>query len=117
MLRRLFIALALFAGLAVASPALAQSAAAKAAVDAAKAQGVVGEQGDGYLGFVSGQGDASVKAAVDEINAGRAKAYQDIAAKSGASPEAAGQATALQLFAKLPAGYYYRPLGGAWTKK
>jgi uncharacterized protein len=117
MLRRLFVAFALVAGLAASGPALAQSAAAKAAVDAAKAQGVVGEQGDGYLGFVAGSGDPAVKAAVDEINAGRAKAYQDIAAKTGASPEAAGQATALQLFAKLPAGYYYRPLAGAWTKK
>ena len=117
MIRRLVLILALAAGLSAGGAALAQSSAAKAAVDAAKAQGVVGEQGDGYLGFVAGSGDTAVKAAVDEINAGRAQAYQVIAAKSGASPEAAGQATALQLFAKLPAGYYYRPLGGGWTRK
>ena len=117
MIRRLLLALALWTGLSAGGVALAQSSAAKAAVDAAKAQGVVGEQGDGFLGFPAGAPDAAVKAAVDEINAGRSKAYQDIAAKTGASPEAAGQATALQLFAKLPAGYYFRPLGGAWTKK
>jgi uncharacterized protein YdbL (DUF1318 family) len=117
MIRRLFLALAIAAGLAGASAALAQSAAAKATVDAAKAQGVVGEQGDGMLGLVSGSADPAVKAAVDEINAGRAKAYQDIAAKTGVAPDAAGQAAAQQLLARLPAGYYYRPLGGAWTRK
>ncbi len=35
------------ATLLVATPAYAQSGAAKAAVDAAKAKGIVGEQGDG----------------------------------------------------------------------
>jgi uncharacterized protein YdbL (DUF1318 family) len=109
--------LAAAAPLALAPAAFAQTAAAKAVVDAAKAQGVVGEQGDGYLGFVSGSGDPQVKAAVDEINAGRAKAYKDIAAKTGVSDAAAGEATALQLFAKLPAGTYYRPLGGSWMRK
>ena len=117
MIRRLFFALILAVGLAGAGGALAQSTAAKAAVDAAKAQGIVGEQGDGYLGFVGGTPDPAVKAAVDEINAGRSKAYQDIATKTGVSPAAAGEATALQLAARLPAGYYYRPLGGDWVKK
>ena len=116
MIRRMLIAFSLGFSL-VAGGALAQTAAAKATVDAAKAQGVVGEQGDGFLGLVNGSADPAVKAAVDEINAGRAQAYKDIAAKTGVSEAAAGEATALQLFAKLPAGNYYRPLGGAWTRK
>ncbi len=114
--RRFFIILAMAVGLA-APAAMAQSADAKAVVDAAKAQGVVGEQGDGFLGLVNGSPDASVKSAMDEINAGRAKAYQDIATKTGVSQAAAGEATAVQLLARLPAGYYYRPLGGSWMKK
>ena len=89
----------------------------EAVLDAAKAQGVVGEQGDGYLGLVSGSASPSVKAAMDEINAGRSKAYQDIATKSGVTPAAAGEATALQLFARVPSGQYYRPVGGGWTRK
>ncbi len=117
MISRLFPVLALALGLAVSGGAFAQSTVAKQAVDAAKAQGTVGEQGDGFLGFVSGKPDPQVKPAVDEINAGRAAAYKDIAAKTGVSEAAAGEATAVQLFARLPAGYYYRPLGGAWTKK
>ena len=63
-----------------ASGAMAQSAAAKTAVDAAKAAGTVGEQADGFLGIVAG-GDAALRASVAEINTGRAAAYKDIAAK------------------------------------
>jgi uncharacterized protein YdbL (DUF1318 family) len=103
-------------GGAAASPALADVASSKAAVDAAKAQGVVGEQADGFVGIVSG-GDAALRAAVAELNAGRAAAYRDAAAKTGVTPDAAGQATARQLIARLPAGQYYKGDGGAWTKK
>jgi uncharacterized protein len=121
MIRKTMTVLALAASLGaavsfVALPALAQSAAAKAAVDAGKASGTVGEQADGYLGVVSG-GDAALRAAVAEINVGRAAAYKDIAAKTGATPEAAGQATAKQLYARLAPGQYWKPLDGGWTKK
>ena len=117
MIRKTMTVLALAASLgAVALPVLAQSAAAKAAVDAGKASGTVGEQADGYLGVVSG-GDAALRAAVAEINTGRAAAYKDIAAKSGVTPDAAGQATAKQLYARLAPGQYWKPLDGGWTKK
>lgn len=96
--------------------AMAQSAAAKATVDAAKTAGAVGEQADGYLGIVSG-GDAALRAAVAEINTGRAAAYKDIAAKTGVTAEAAGQATAKQLYARLAPGQYWKPLDGGWIKK
>jgi uncharacterized protein YdbL (DUF1318 family) len=103
---------------AAAAPAFAQDlTAAKAAVDAAKTRGEVGEQGDGYLGFVRGPGDAALKAAVDAINAGRADAFRDAAAKTGVSPAAAGQAAAQQLLGRMPAGQYYKPLDGSWTRK
>ena len=115
-MRRTLIALTL--GLSLAAGAgLAQSAASKAAVDAAKASGVVGEQGDGFLGLVAGSAPPAVKAAVADINAGRAKAYQDIAAKTGVAESAAGEATARQLEARVPAGGFFKPLGGSWTRK
>ena len=122
MIRKTMTVLALAASLGavalplLASPAFAQSAAAKAAVDAGKAAGTVGEQADGFLGVVSG-GDAAQRAAVAEINAGRAAVYKDTAAKTGVTPEAAGQATAKQLYARLAPGQYWKPLGGGWTKK
>ena len=104
-------------GLAPSPAVAADLASAKATVDAAKAKGLVGEQADGYLGLVTGSADAPTEAAVTEINAGRAAVYRDTAAKTGVSPETAGEATAKLLIAKLSAGQFYKPLGGAWTKK
>jgi uncharacterized protein YdbL (DUF1318 family) len=95
----------------------ADAAAAKAVVDAAKARGEIGEQGDGYIGLVAPTVGADVRGAVAEINAGRAAVYRDTAAKTGVTPEAAGQATARQLLERLPGGQYYKPLDGAWTRK
>jgi uncharacterized protein YdbL (DUF1318 family) len=97
--------------------ALADTASAKAIVDAAKTQGVVGEQGDGFLGLVTGSADSNVAAAVAEINSGRAAVYRDAAVKSGVTPAAAGQAAAKQIFERIPSGQYYKPIGGAWTRK
>ena len=98
-------------------PATAQTAAQKAAVDAAKAAGVVGEQGDGLLGFVTAPTDPMLAAAVAAINVGREQVYRDIAMKTNVTPAAAGQATAEQLFSRLPAGQFFRPLNGNWTRK
>jgi uncharacterized protein len=106
-------ALALLAG---GGAAMAQSASAKAAVDQAKAQGQVGEQADGFLGVVGG-GDPGVRGAVAEINAGRAQAYREAAARTGVTPEAAGQATARQLEARLPPGQYFRTADGRWERR
>ena len=99
------------------TPAFADLAADKAAVDAAKAAGTVGEQADGYLGFVQGSGDGALSAAVNAINAGRRQVYAQTAGKTGVTAEAAGQATGAQLIAKVPAGQFFKPLGGGWTKK
>ena len=101
----------------LATPAFADLASDKAAVDAAKAAGTVGEQADGYLGLVSGSADATVTAAVNEINNGRRAVYTQTASKSGVSPEAAGQATGAQLIGRVPGGQFFKPIGGAWTKK
>ncbi len=105
-----------------ASPANAQGASAslasaKAVVDAAKARGVVGEQGDGFLGFVTSSGDAKLKASVAAINAGRAQAYRSVAARTEVSEAAAAQAAAQQIVALLPPGAYYQPTDGGWTRK
>ena len=98
-------------------PAHAQSAAEKSLVDAAKSRGQVGEQGDGYLGFVTPSTDPALAAAVAAINAGRMQAYRETAMRTGVSVDAAGQATAQQLFARLPAGQFFRPLNADWTRK
>ena len=111
--KKIFVALAL---MLLATPAFADLAADKATVDSAKAAGTVGEQADGYLGIVS-SANGSVTAAVNSINAGRREVYTQTASKSGVSPDAAGQATGAQLIAKVPAGQFFKPLGGGWTKR
>ena len=123
LMRKTILAIAAGLTLAAALPAgvaLAQGgdvAAAKSVVDAAKAKGIVGEQGDGLLGFVSASSDPQLNAAVATINAGRTEAYRNIASKTGVSELNAAQAAAQQVIAKLPSGYYYRPLDGGWTRK
>lgn len=112
-----WIVLAVATLLVGAGVAFADPASDKAAVDAAKAAGVVGEQGDGYLGFVNGSGDPALSSAVNNINNGRATVYAETASKSGVSRDAAGQATGAQLTARVPSGQYYKPLGGNWVKK
>ena len=109
-----FLSLA-FASPAFVAPAMAQSE--KAIVDAAKAAGTVGEQADGYLGFVNGSADGATTAAVNDINAGRADVYAQTAAKSGTTREAAGQATGAQLIARTPGGQFVKSLGGGWSRK
>jgi len=106
------------AGLFSASAAQADVAQSKALVDAAKAAGTVGEQADGFLGYVKPTGDAALKAAVDEINAGRAQLYREAAARNNVTPAAAGgSAFQTVITSKLRPGDYYRPEGGAWTRK
>jgi uncharacterized protein YdbL (DUF1318 family) len=110
-------ALSLALLLAFVQPAFADLASDKVAVDAAKSAGTVGEQADGYLGFVKGSADGATTAAVTAINAARGDVYSQTAAKSGVTRDAAGQATGVLLIGKLPAGEFYKPLGGGWTKK
>ena len=116
-MRKTLFAIAAGLSLIAAGAAFSQTPAQKASVDAAKTQGVVGEMGDGFLGFVTTGADASLKAAVTAINTGRAAVYADTAAKTGVTAEAAGQATARQLYDRIPAGQWYKPLGGSWTRK
>lgn len=109
---------ALALALALPVPVVAQSVQTKATVDSAKAAGVVGEQGDGFLGFVTGPADPSIKAAVADTNAGRAQLYNEAAAKNGVTPAAAGAAAFESVVkGKLRPGDYYRPVGGGWTRK
>ena len=102
----------------IAGSALADIAAAKAAVDGAKTAGIVGEQADGKLGLVKGTADVATKAAVAEINAGRAEVYAQAAAKNAVSVEAAG-AAAFQtvIMAKVKVGEFYKPTNGVWVRK
>lgn len=98
--------------------AMSQSASAKALVDAAKTAGQIGEQADGFLGFVTAPADPALKAAVAEINAGRRRVYEETAQRNGVTAQVAGVAAFKVLRdTKLKPGDYYRDLDGFWRRK
>ena len=101
-----------------ATPVAAVAMDAKSAVDAAKTAGFVGEQADGFLGFVKPSSDLALKGAVQEINEGRAALYRQAAAKNGVTVEAAGASaytTVVQV--RLKPGEHYKPGNGGWMMK
>lgn len=99
-------------------PAAAIAMDAKSVVDAAKTAGIVGEQADGFLGFVKASSDPALKGAVQEINEGRAALYRQAAAKNGVSVEVAGaSAYSTVVQARIKPGEHYKPNGGGWMVK
>lgn len=82
-----------------------------------KAAGLIGEQADGYLGFVTQNVPADIRQLVNEVNAKRKAGYQQIAAKQGTSlseVEKVGGNTAIE---KTLPGNYIRDQNGNWYKK
>lgn len=101
--------------LAAATLALLPQLAFALDLNAAKAQGLVGERQDGYLGVVSGGAD--VTALVKDINNKRRAVYADSAAKNNTS-QAAVEALAGQKAQSLtPTGQYVQDASGGWVKK
>ncbi len=95
-------------------PALAQTP----AIDAAKQAGVVGERIDGYLGFVGGGAvDASLRRQVQEINAKRRAAYDELARDTETTTEQVARMTAEKQIARLAPGRYYLNAEGRWVRK
>ncbi len=121
------------AGLAVAAlaaPAVVSAASAavarqdaRAIVNDAKADGIIGEMADGYLGVrTESQVTTAIRGAMAQINAGRAELYRQAAVAAGAADIAAGTAAAgassfQQRFNSIPAGQWYRDAGGVWRQK
>ena len=84
-------------------------------LDSAKAQGLVGEQPDGYLGVVQATPDAVALAA--DINAKRKSAYEGIARQNGATLAQVGALTGQKVIEKAPAGTFIKAPNGQWMKK
>lgn len=115
--RKLFIAVAAIAALGTAGGVMAQTSGQKALVDAAKAEGKVGEQADGYLG-VRTSVEADTRQAVDAVNGGRRQAYARSAADAGTTAEVAGtRMFETQLLPRISSGQWYRNAQGQWVQK
>lgn len=115
--RKLFVAVAAIAAVSVAGASLAQTNAQKAAIDAAKAEGTVGEQADGYLGFRTGSSDSALQEAVRVTNDARREAYTARARDTGVTTDvAAARMFEALLRPRLSSGEWYRNAQGQWVQ-
>jgi uncharacterized protein YdbL (DUF1318 family) len=96
----------------LAPPAGAQTA----AVDSARAAGLVGERYDGYLGLVSAV-PANVRSQVAAINVTRRTLYSRLAAARGASPQDVGVTAGCELLGRVGVGQAYLWADGAWRRR
>ena len=117
-LRKLFVLGAAVVALGVAAGAvMAQTPAQKSLIDAAKAQGVVGEQADGYLG-VRTTADPELRTAVTATNSARRQVYAASAGQVGTSTEvAAARMFESQLLPRISTGQWYRNASGQWVQR
>ena len=102
----------LFALVLLVAPATAQTP----AVDAARANGLVGERYDGYLGLVSAV-PANVRSQVAAINVTRRTLYSRLGAERGASPQDVGVTAGCALLARVGVGQAYLWPDGAWRRR
>lgn len=110
-------AVALLAVGAVATTAMAQTTEQKAMIDAAKTQGSVGEQADGYVG-VRTTASAELRAAIEATNSGRRRVYANSAAEAGTTTEiAAARMFETQLLARVSSGQWYKNAAGQWVQR
>ena len=116
--RKLFVVTAVAALGVAASAAFAQTPAQKSLIDAAKSQGSVGEQADGYLGFRNPSSDGALTQAVQSTNAARRAAYARSAQAAGTAPDvAAARAFETIVMPRISSGEWYRNAGGQWVQR
>ncbi|MEO0818528.1 MAG: YdbL family protein [Pseudomonadota bacterium] len=116
---RYIVTLAAIAGTAFALATLSQPAEAQGAeINAAKSAGVVGERIDGYLGIVdNGAVDASLRRRINEVNARRRAAYDEIAADAGATVAQVARVTGEKQVERVAPGQFYMDESGRWVRK
>ena len=117
--RKLFVVAAAVAALGVAAgAAFAQTAQQKAMIDSAKAQGTVGEQADGYLGFRVASSDPALVQAVTVTNEARRDAYARRGQAAGTTGAVAGaRMFESQLLPRISSGEWYRNAQGQWVQR
>lgn len=83
----------------------------------AKAQGLVGEQPNGYLDLVKADAAADVKALMNDINALRKKEYQSIAQRNQTELNVVESLAGKKAIELTPSGQYVKLPSGQWAKK
>lgn len=83
----------------------------------AKAQGLVGEQRDGYVGLVVTNAPADVAALVQDVNNQRRQRYQQIAQQNGITVQQVAAVAYERAVAATQAGHFIQNASGAWVRK
>lgn len=105
--------LALAASMLLAAPATAQR---DPAYQAARTQGLIGEQPDGYLGFVTTP-SPEIRRMVEDLNIRRRAAYTERAAAANATVEQFAFTSGCRLIAETAVGERYRAPDGSWQTR
>ena len=91
--------------------------AASPVIENAKDQCIIGEQNDGYLGFVDGaDGDANLRREVRSVNQQRKAAYSNLARRNGVTIDDAARATAERLINSAGSGECVQDASGDWIE-
>ena len=83
----------------------------------AKAQGLVGERSDGYVGYVVTPPGAEVKAVVKNVNNKRRAKFTETAKSNNLKTGQVGQLFYERAVKATTSGNYYQDASGAWIKK
>lgn len=86
-------------------------------IGAAKAQGLVGERSDGYVGYVVTPARADVKTLVKGVNNKRKERFKRAVAKTNATMEQVSASFAQSALSKTKPGHYIQNANGQWVKK
>ncbi len=115
MIRVLAAAALTAATLALAVPAMAQDA----SLNQARAAGLIGEQADGYLGYVPGASiSADLRGRVEQNNIQRRQLYTRRAAERSVSVNEMAAAVACEVFERrIAVGERYRDANGQWRQR
>jgi uncharacterized protein len=88
-------------------------------IDQAISAGIVGEQADGFLGFVNPPTSVQrdLERRISEVNLRRRAVYADVASRNGDTQERVAVLQALRQITGAANGEYFRDLSGAWCRK
>ncbi|MDG2285474.1 MAG: YdbL family protein [Alphaproteobacteria bacterium] len=86
-------------------------------LDEAKAQGLIGEQPNGYVGVVPGGNNPAAASLTAQINAKRRAAYQNIAKRNATTLQSVEVVAGGKLVGRVKSGQWYMDAAGKWHRR
>ena len=105
----------LLAGVLVAGPLAAQGG--SSSLQQARAEGVVGERFDGYLGYAREPEGNGARVQAEAVNIRRRALYASFGARRGVSPQEVGITAGCTLLARVQVGESYMLSDGVWRRR